>query len=76
LDNFNTSNDLWIDFNGLDMQHKRLWERQEYIYNKTDNVASNYYPITSSIAVKDANSKKQVTLMTDRAVGGSAGLRS
>lgn len=56
LDGFQTGNDLWIDFNGLDMQHKRLWERKEYFKNRTENVASNFYPVTSSIAVKDINS--------------------
>ena len=76
LDHFNSSNDLWIDFNGLGMQHKRLWERKEYAHNQTNNIASNFYPITSAIAIKDSNSSKQVTVMTDRAVGGSAGMRS
>lgn len=31
LDGFKTDNNLWVDFNGLDMQHKRLWERQEFV---------------------------------------------
>lgn len=51
MDGFHTGDNLWIDFNGLDMQHKRLWERKEYFKNRTDNVASNFYPVTSSIAI-------------------------
>lgn len=50
-DGLNTGNNLWIDFNGLDMQHKTLWERQEFFKVRTENVASNFYPVTSSIAI-------------------------
>lgn len=42
----------------------------------TDNIASNFYPIQSAIAVRDKNSNKQVTIMTDRAMAGSAGIRN
>lgn len=75
LDGFNTDHNMWIDFNGLDMQQKRLWERKEFKYNKTENIASNFYPVTSAIAIRDKNSSKQVTVMTDRSQAGSAGLR-
>lgn len=44
--------------------------------SETDNIASNFYPVQSAIAVRDKNSHKQVTIMTDRAMAGSAGLRN
>lgn len=34
----------------------------------------NFYPVTSAIAIRDA--KKQITIMTDRSMAGSAGLRN
>ena len=45
LDNFDTDSNLWIDANGLDMHRKRLWERTEFKYNKSDNIAANFYPV-------------------------------
>jgi len=75
LDGFKTDNNLWVDSNGLDMHHKKLWHRRDYDMHQTNNVAANFYPVTSAIVVKDKNSDKQVTIMTDRAQAGSAGHR-
>lgn len=77
LDNFETNNILYFDANGLEMQTKYLYKRKEFTL-KTDNIiSSNFYPVTSAIAVKDFSgfSNKQVTVMTDRSQAGSAGLR-
>jgi hypothetical protein len=44
------------------------------------SIQNNYFPITSAIAVKDYNksssTQKQVLVMTEQSVGGSAGLRN
>ena len=37
-------------------------------------IAANFYPVTSAIAMRDTNSERQVTVMNDRAQGGSADL--
>jgi hypothetical protein len=53
LDNFETNNILYFDANGLEMQTKYLYKRKEFTL-KTDNIiSSNFYPVTSAIAVKD-----------------------
>lgn len=75
LDDFHTNGELWYDANGLEMVHKNLWQRQEFNLTQTDNIASNFFPIQSAIAVRDKHSSKQITIMTDRAQSGSAGLR-
>lgn len=66
LDGFDTEGKLWIDSNGLDMHEKRLWQRQEFNMTPTTNIASNFYPVSSAIAIRDKSSKKQVTVLTDR----------
>ena len=38
------------------------------------NVSSNYYPVTSAIAFRDAKKNRQVTVMNDRTQGGAADL--
>jgi len=75
LDNFDTDSKLWYNSNGLDMHQKKLWSRKDYQVVETDNVASNFYPVTSAIVIRDKNSNKQVTIMPDRPQSGSAGLR-
>lgn len=37
-------------------------------------VSNSYFPVDSAIAIKDKNSNKQVTIMTEKAQGGSADL--
>lgn len=56
LDDFKTEDKFWVDANGLQMVPKQLNYRKDYKYNSTQEIASNYYPITSAIAVRD-NSK-------------------
>ncbi len=57
------------------MVHKELWKRKEFVQENKESIAGNYYPIQSGIAIRDKNSMKQVTIMTEHCHGGSAGLR-
>jgi len=81
MDGFDTNETFWVDANGLQMVQKSLNQRKEYKYNETFQVSSNYYPMTSAIAVRDYNkstssdARKQVTIMTERSQGASAGMR-
>lgn len=77
LDNFETNNTLYVDANGLEMQEKFLFKRKEFTLQTDNTVASNFYPVTSALSVRDTSgfSQNQVTIMTDRSQAGSAGLR-
>lgn len=76
FDGFEANKTFWTDSNGLDMQERRLNFNPSYPWNKQDkqNISSNYYPVDSAIAMRDVNRGIQVTVMNDRAQGGSAEL--
>lgn len=38
----------------------------------TEQIAGNYYPITSKILIRDPNQNLEVAVLTDRAQGGSS----
>mmetsp|Transcript_21879 Transcript_21879/g.33932 ORF Transcript_21879/g.33932 Transcript_21879/m.33932 type:complete len:124 (+) Transcript_21879:3277-3648(+) len=61
---------------------KKLFYRREYSYTTNNTVPSNYYPVTSALAVRDFNQsnlargvQKQILIMNDRSQGATAGLR-
>eukprot|EP01119_Soliformovum_irregulare_P017333 TRINITY_DN5131_c0_g1_i1.p1 TRINITY_DN5131_c0_g1~~TRINITY_DN5131_c0_g1_i1.p1 ORF type:complete len:1043 (-),score=336.35 TRINITY_DN5131_c0_g1_i1:28-3156(-) len=57
-------NQFWTDSNGYDIQRRK--------HNDKGNIASNYYPITRSVALGDDN--HHLTILVDRALG-TAGLK-
>ena len=74
---FHGNNELWYDANGLQMVYKQLWKRQDFtMYSQTTKIASNFYPVQSAIVMRDRNLNRQVTIMPDRTMAGSAGLYS
>jgi len=84
LDEFDSNDKLWVDANGLHMVEKTLYKRKDYeskiLTEGNKTVSSNYYPITSAIAIRDFSSgesdQKQILIMNDRPQGASAGLRN
>jgi len=75
-DGFNGNKTFWTDSNGLEMQERRINWRPTFdvIKNTKQNISSNFYPVTSAIALRDFSegSDKQVTIMNDRTQAGSA----
>ena len=53
------------------MQKRVLNQRPDYTLATNMTVSSNYYPINSAIAIRDPDSQLQMTVMNDRAQGGS-----
>jgi len=65
-DGFNANKTFWTDSNGLEMQerHFKKYEHKMEIYknqNMTFNdIAGNYYPITSAIAMRDFSNNSKL----------------
>lgn len=76
FDGFNSSSTFWTDSNALGMVERKLYHKDSFGQNATfNNISSNYYPVDSAIAIRDFNkSRIQVTVMNDRAQGGSSGV--
>jgi len=53
----------------IDFNPRFQWPKEKM------RVAGNFYPVTSAIAMRDANTGRQVTIFNDRAQGGTAGLQ-
>ena len=75
-DNFDPKGKFWCDSNALTMIERTLYDHGSYkVPTPFSNISSNYYPIDSAIAMRDTSgSNIQVTVMNDRAQGGSADL--
>lgn len=62
---------FYTDSNGRQMIQR---ERNNYAYNNDsiEPVASNYYPVTSRITIKNSTKDLQMSVVTDRSQGGSS----
>lgn len=61
----NGSTDLYLSFYRRDF-------RPTFDVNLTEPISGNYYPVTSRIFIRDAAKGTQLTILTDRAEGGSS----
>lgn len=61
---------FYTDANGREMQERKRNYRPTWKLNITEPVAGNYYPVNSRMYIKDSN--KQLTILTDRSLGGSS----
>jgi hypothetical protein len=80
FDDFKMNKTFYTDSNGLEMQERRVKNVKvgQSIVDTLPGpnfvtIASNYFPVDSAIAVRNQNDL-QVTIMNDRAQGGSADL--
>ena len=65
------SNQLfYTDANGREMQERKRNYRATWKLSITEPVAGNYYPVNSRMYIKDSD--KQLTILTDRSLGGSS----
>lgn len=73
-DGFNANKTFWTDANGLQMQKRVINFREDFdvVKDTKQNISSNFYPVTSAIAMRDIHSTKQVTILNDRCQAGAA----
>jgi len=65
--------EFYTDTNGRQILKRKRNTRDTYKCNVTlDPVAGNYYPVNSQIFIKDEKKNKQLTILVDRAQGGSS----
>ena len=73
INDFDNAESFYTDSNGREMIKRQVNQRYDYEYDPTlEPIASNYYPITSKIVIKDENKGLEVAVLNDRAQGGSS----
>lgn len=70
---FNNTEEFYTDSNTLEMQYrKKNWRPDNFELQTHQEIAANYYPVGSAIAIRDAQTGYQMTVMNDRVQGGSS----
>ena len=70
--NLNSSGEFYTDSNGREMLKRKRDYRPTWNVELEEQVSGNYYPITSKISLKDEESQLKLSLLTDRAEGGTS----
>lgn len=63
---------FYTDSNGRETLMRIRNFRPTWNLKLSEQVAGNYYPVTTKIAIKDENTGLEVAVLTDRAEGGSS----
>jgi hypothetical protein len=61
---------FWTDSNGLEMQERHINERPDFKFTLQNNISSNFYPVTTGIAIQGED--LQLTVLNDKSQAGSA----
>jgi lysosomal alpha-mannosidase len=70
--NFQNNGTFFTDSNGRETIRRIRHYRSTWDLETTESVASNYYPVTSWIFLRDYSQDLQMTVLTDRSEGGSS----
>ena len=62
---------MYTDANGLYMMKREYQKRQDFqpVYNKTDILSGNTYPVSGLAYIEDVQSKQKLVVITDRPQG-------
>eukprot|EP01016_Furgasonia_blochmanni_P032995 TRINITY_DN3415_c0_g1_i6.p1 TRINITY_DN3415_c0_g1~~TRINITY_DN3415_c0_g1_i6.p1 ORF type:complete len:779 (+),score=127.44 TRINITY_DN3415_c0_g1_i6:782-3118(+) len=63
---------FYTDSNGMEMQMRVINNRPSWKWNLTETVAGNYYPVQSAIQIRDKSNRGMLTVVPDRAQGGTS----
>jgi lysosomal alpha-mannosidase len=73
VSDFSNQGTFYTDSNGREQIKRELNTRSDYDYDPSEEpVASNYYPVTSKIVIKDELKELEVAILNDRAQGGTS----
>lgn len=73
VDGFKNDETFYTDSNGREMIKRKLNYRPTYTYDSSlEPVASNYYPVTAKISIKDERQNLQVSVLNERSQAGTS----
>lgn len=72
FDGIDSEDVFYTDSNGLEMQERKRDARPDWTMTSNMTVSNNYYPVSSAIAIRGKTSGAQVTVMNERAQGGTS----
>lgn len=70
--NLKNEGEFYTDSNGRDMMKRKLNYRPTWDLKLEEPVSGNYYPVTTKISIEDKNKNSRLSVLTDRAQGGSS----
>ncbi|KAK4872843.1 hypothetical protein RN001_014872 [Aquatica leii] len=72
ITNLKSESTFYTDSNGREMLKRVRNFRPTWNLNLTEKIASNYYPVTSKILIRDPHEDLEVAILNDRAQGGTS----
>lgn len=70
--NLKTDGTFYTDSNGREMLKRIRNFRPTWKLKLSEEIAGNYYPVTSKIVMRDEEADVEVAVLTDRAQGGTS----
>lgn len=68
----NNKDEFYTDSNGREMIKRKLNYRETWNVELDEPISGNYYPITTKISIEDHKTQRRMSVLTDRAQGGSS----
>lgn len=62
----NLANEFWTDSNGMALEQRQKGWRPDFNFNTNETISSNFFPVSSTLLLKDTNLQAQITIYTDR----------
>ncbi|CAK9820569.1 Lysosomal alpha-mannosidase [Anthophora plagiata] len=70
--NLNSTGEFYTDSNGREMLKRKRNYRPTWKLDLKEEISGNYYPVTSKISLKDEENLLKLSVLTDRAQGGTS----
>ncbi|XP_058798756.1 lysosomal alpha-mannosidase-like [Phymastichus coffea] len=70
--NLRSRGEFYTDSNGREMLKRRRNHRPSWEVELEEEIAGNYYPVTAKMSIEEARSRRRLSVLNDRAQGGSS----